>query len=36
MQNGFETNGQQIPGARLVVKGFEKPTKDEIFKDSLT
>ena len=31
-----ETNDQQIPKARLVVKGFEEPTKDEILKDSPT
>ena len=31
-----ETNDQQIPKARLVVKGFEEPTKDEILKDSTT
>ena len=31
-----ETNDQQIPKARLVIKGFEEPTKDEILKDSPT
>ena len=31
-----ETNNQQIPKARLVVKGFEEPAKDEILKDSPT
>ena len=29
-------DNQQIPKARLVVKGFEKPSKDEILKDSST
>ena len=31
-----ETNDQQIPKARLVVKGFEEPTKDKKLKDSPT
>ena len=31
-----KTNDQQIPKARLVVKGFEEPTNDEILKDSPT
>ena len=31
-----ENNDEQIPKARLVVKGFEEPTNDEILKDSLT
>ena len=28
-----ETNNQQISKARLVIKGFEEPTKDEIIKN---
>ena len=31
-----ETNNQQTPKTRLVVKGFEEPTKDEVLKDSPT
>ena len=31
-----ESNSQQIPKARLIVKSFEEPSKDEILKDSLT
>ena len=31
-----ETKDQQTPKTRLVVKGFEEPTKDEILKDSPT
>ena len=31
-----ESNSQQIPKARLVVKGFEEPSKDEFLKDSPT
>ena len=31
-----ETNDQQITKARLVVKGFEEPTKAKILKDSPT
>ena len=31
-----ETNHQQMPKARLAVKGFEEPTKDEILTDSST
>ena len=31
-----DVDNQQIPKARLVVKGFEEPSKDEILKDSPT
>ena len=31
-----ETNDQQMPKTRLVVKGFEETAKDEILKDSPT
>ena len=31
-----DVDNQQIPNARLVVKGFEEPSKDEILKDSPT
>lgn len=33
---GLYYDSQQTPKARLVIKGFEEPTKDKISKDSPT